>query len=457
MELANHEGNTMNKDFYALKRFFNAFEPFQPLQAGDPLYVDCRNVRGDSDIEEELGREILYSNSGISCQLYAGHRGGGKSTELLRLKQYLERHGCFVVYFDATDQDIDIQDAQYTDVLLACTRHILENLKNANPKPLLNWLQERWEDLKDLASTKIILEDTSIEIQMQQFAKLTANLRAVPSLRHKIRQKVEPYTTTLLKALNDFINDAKQNLPAGYSELAVIADSLDRIVPVIQEDGRSNHEHIFIDRCEQLKALDCHIIYTVPISLLYSNRAGDLRHNYGDDEVLPMIQVRTRQGEIHQQGLNKMREVVDRRFQFVNRNYPIKGYLFQNSEILDEICLMSGGHIRELLLIIRAAIRRSNSLPISAQATQRAIIEARYTYRRTIEAEQWSALAKVARTKRIINDNLHRSLLFNRCILEYYDPNQAKYNSNKKSNSRWYDVHPLIRDIDEFKLALSKG
>ncbi|WP_353736013.1 MULTISPECIES: hypothetical protein [unclassified Okeania] len=46
----------------------------------------------------------------MTCQLYAGHRGAGKSTELLRLKQYLESQKIFVVYFAADEQDIDAED-----------------------------------------------------------------------------------------------------------------------------------------------------------------------------------------------------------------------------------------------------------------------------------------------------------------------------------------------------------
>lgn len=169
----------MANDLELLKKIYNAFDPFRPLPAGDPVYVDCREVRGDGDILVELGREILLSDR-RTCQIYGGHRGGGKSTELLRLKKYLEDNGCFVVYFAADEEDIDPEDAQYTDILLACTRHLLEELKNANPQPLLNWLQERWQSLRDLALTEIALESLSVEGQISQFAKITGNLRAVP-------------------------------------------------------------------------------------------------------------------------------------------------------------------------------------------------------------------------------------------------------------------------------------
>jgi len=48
----------------------------------------------------------------------------------------------------------------------------------------------------------------------------------------------------------------------------------------VAADRRSNHEEIFIDRSEQLKALDCHIIYTIPFAILFSKWANDLNQNY---------------------------------------------------------------------------------------------------------------------------------------------------------------------------------
>jgi hypothetical protein len=121
---------------------YNAVDPFKPLEPGDPAYVDCEAERGDANVILDLGPEILRS-ARYTCQLYAGHRGAGKSTELLRLKADLEAKGCFVVYFAAVgeDGDIDPQDVQYTDILLACARHLLESLKQADPTPLVNWFR----------------------------------------------------------------------------------------------------------------------------------------------------------------------------------------------------------------------------------------------------------------------------------------------------------------------------
>lgn len=51
----------MTQDFQFLKRLYNAFDPFRPLPAGDPAYVNCNSVRGDGDILVGVSREILMS------------------------------------------------------------------------------------------------------------------------------------------------------------------------------------------------------------------------------------------------------------------------------------------------------------------------------------------------------------------------------------------------------------
>lgn len=432
-----------------LKNLYNAFDPFSPLRAGDPQYVDCREVRGDGDIIEDLGRKIKLSQR-MTCQLYAGHRGAGKSTELRRLQEYLQNQGCFVVYFAADEQDINPEDTEYTDILLACTRHLLEELRKANSKPLRDWMRDMWEDLKDLALTEVSFETLSLELQIAQFAKLTANVRTVPSLRQKIRDKINPHTTTLIKALNEFIVDAKQNLPDKSSQLAVIADNLDRIVPFSQDGKRSNLDEIFLDRTEQLKALDCHVIYTIPISMVYSNRATELINNYNDPQVLPMIMVHNPDGSTNEAGLAKIKELIEKRVKQVNPNQSLERGLFDSRETLERLCLMSGGHVRNLLLMMQEAITRTEDLPITAKAAQRAITQARDVYRRTPEEGEWQILAKVSQTQRILNDEQHRNLLFSRCILEY------RYYDEEGEMQPWYDVHPLIKGIKQFKDCLAQ-
>lgn len=352
-----------------------------------------------------------------------------------------------MVYFSAEDEDINPEDVEYTDILLACTRHLLEGLKTADPKPVLNWLKDRWQALSDILQTDITFDKLSAEAQIQQLAKVTASIRAQPSQRHQIRQKLNPHTETLIAALNQFITDAKTKLPAGKNKLVVIADGLEKITLISGDNGRSNHDGIFVDRAEQLKSLDCHIIYTVPISLVLSDRASDLMEIYScAPQVLPMITIRTRDNQPYPDGLAKLKQIIRERIYSIPkaRGLSLEAEVFDDPATLEQLCCITGGHVRNLILLMQTAINyNEDTLPIRATAVQQAIRQLRKTYRDTVNADQWVLLAKVAQTKRIPHDTQHRSLLFTRCLLEYQDDEE-----------KWHDVHPILRDVPEFKDAV---
>jgi hypothetical protein len=430
-----------------LSKIYNAFDP-APLPANSKLYVDCKAVRGGSDVLVELGRTIQFSDR-PTCQLYTGHRGGGKSTELLRLKQDLENKGCTVVYFSAEDEDVNPEDVEYTDILLACTRHLLEQVKVADPKPVLSWLRERGQMLTDVLLTDISFADPKAEVGIKEFAKITSSIRTQPTQRTKLRELLNPYTEKLVDALNAFIADAKLKLPQDKQRLVVIADGLEKVTLVTKDRGRTNHDEIFIDRAEQLKGLDCDVIYTVPISLVLSSRASDLMEIYScAPHVLPMVMTETRQNELNPVGIEILKSIVGSRMWSIEdaKGLSLETEIFDSPETLNRLCLMSGGHVRNLVLLVQTAIKynEEESLPIEASALGQAIRQLRKTYRDTVDEDQWRLLATVHRAKQIPNDDAHRSLLFTRCLLEY------------REEESWHDVHPVLREVPEFKAALNQ-
>ena len=123
--------------------------------------------------------------------------------------------------------------------------------------------------------------------------------------------------------------------------------------------------------------------------------------------------------------------------------------VFVSSEVLDRLCLMSGGHVRLLMKMIQKAIDWTEDLPISKQAVNTAIEEAKNDYRNTIFEHQWPLLREVAATKQIPNhesDREYQRLLASSCILQY-----RYYDENDKLQ-HWYDVHPLVKDLEKFSL-----
>jgi predicted AAA+ superfamily ATPase len=65
-------------------------------------------VRGNEDTVAQMFKTISYSDKQTN-QLFTGHRGCGKSTELLRLKARLEEAGFCVIYFEV-DEYLDPND-----------------------------------------------------------------------------------------------------------------------------------------------------------------------------------------------------------------------------------------------------------------------------------------------------------------------------------------------------------
>ena len=155
----------------------------------------------------------------------------------------------------------------------------------------------------------------------------------------------------------------------------------------------------------------------------------------------------------YEAGLAKIKELIEKRVKQVYANQSLETGLFDSRETLERLCLMSGGHVRNLLLMMQEAITRTEDLPITAKAAQRAITQARDVYRRTPEEGEWQILAKVSQTQQILNDQQHRDLLLNRCILEYRHYNKE---DEEVEIVPWYDVHPLIKGIKQFKDCLAQ-
>ena len=456
-------------DKHLLRDLFNRFDPFRPLRPRDyntdhPAYVNCQDVRGDEDILRGIGKKILNFAGPASCHLYTGHRGGGKSTELYRLKSYLEKNGFLVIYLNS-DEDLDLQNVQHTDILLACTRRIIEELESSSIRPnaLLTWLRERGEELKNFGLSEVDIEGLSLEQQVFPGSKIVANIKTSANNREKIRKQVEENIVTFNEALNEFIEEAQQKLPNGKSRLVVIVDNLDRIPIKRNSDGSNNLDEIFIEHSVQLKSLNCHLIYTVPISLVYSRNAENLKNDYGNTEVLPMIMVQDKEGKIHQAGIDKIKELIQERIDYVvNRLTEKKRFLsidnrspsilsladiFDETTTLDRLCGVTGGHLRAVMILMQESINLIERLPITHKAVERAIAISRNTYNNTVDAQDWDKLAEIAKSKKIVNEEQYRQLLFDRCVLEYREVDSQKI---------WHDVHPLIKELDEFKEACQR-
>src|SRR5213080_327128 len=100
-----------------LKRIYGELDD-RPLKPGDPRYQPTYTHPGCEDPMQILQNCIEFAG-GESLNLFSGFRGSGKTTELFRLRESLEKSGHVVLYADALEYinpavPIDISDLLVT-------------------------------------------------------------------------------------------------------------------------------------------------------------------------------------------------------------------------------------------------------------------------------------------------------------------------------------------------------
>ena len=442
--------------------FYQACNPSNTLNMENAkdrrYYINFSDVRG-SQIIEEMQRTIvrLYPNQ-PTCQLFTGHIGCGKSTELLRLKYQLEQQDFHVVYFESS-QDLVMADVDITDILLAIAYQVSKSLEKAQVnlqdkglkafmKGIVEFLQQtEFSGELSLPGFGNIKASTEGKFSISSgIGKLTANIKNSTKLRHRLRQYIEPRTDTLLEEINEqlllpAIEELKLQDKKG---LVVIVDNLDRIDNK-PKAGSTQPQYLFIERGEQLKRLNCHVIYTIPLVLTFSNEFNRLRNRFGvEPKVLPMVQVQLRNGDKCEQGIDLLRQLVlakafskekpEQRLNFVEE-------VFDNSDTLEHLCKISGGHIRNLLVILYSCLQKKDP-PISYFCLRDVIRRQKDNQIRAITDDEWILLRQVAQDKQVKGVEEYQTLVRSMFVFEYQD-----------EQGGWFGVNPIFSDAKQLKAS----
>jgi len=442
-----------------IKAFHLACDPSRTLDITVPedkkVYIDFSPVRGEQVIEG-IGDNIAeWSPDQPSCQLFTGHIGCGKSTELLRLKSLLEAKGFQVVYFDSS-RYVNIGDVDVSDILISIIRQISEDgdLEKMIPEPpVKGYFQTIADGIK-----KILPEDTSVTLpgletvgvpirMLKTFAEWLKKAKESPDFRSRLRDYLEPKTDKILDGMNEELLDpvVARLKKEGKNGLVVIADGLDKIERSRSPGEKTRAEYLFSDRAEELKRLNCHLIYAIPFELVFSQEIGHISNRFGaDPHVLPMIPVLQRDGNEEERGMELLRQMVTVRAFPDESGKQAKNRLseiFEEEEILNQLCRVSGGHPRNLMRLVRECIRKKKSLPLSADALEDVIRENKNKASLPLSGVEWELLREVKASKNIQEYEKYHSLLRNHFVLEYRD-----------KDGSWFDVNPILTGARELNV-----
>ncbi len=427
-----------------LQRFYQACSP-SPLNFGDAqarkYYIDFSSVRG-GNIIKELGRTITrLSPDKPTCQLFTGHIGCGKSTELQKLKTELKQQGFHTVCFESS-QVLEMADVDVTDILLAIARQVYDSLEAIQIKLRPGYFVNLFREIGDILQTPVEISDVEFSVGI---AKITSKTKDSPKLRGQLRQYLEPRTNGILEAINqEMLAPAIEKLKAkGKKGLVVLIDNLDRLDNSVKPTGNRQHEYLFVDRGDQLNQLHCHVIYTVPLFLIFSNALGRLTNRFGrDPKVLPMVPVQLRQGDECKEGMALLQQMVlARAFPDANpvQRMDLISDVFDSLDTLERLCRVSGGHARNLLTLLSRCLERDDP-PLSRDCIEGVIRQRRNELTLAITEDEWKWLREVAQQKSLRGEEKYQTLVRDMFVFEYRD-----------SEGSWFDINPILAEAKEFQ------
>lgn len=438
----------------------------QPLDYGDRRYVDLTPGHGSRDMQRLRLRleRIAEGNEALPRfvkMVFTGHRGCGKTTELLRVEHDFSK--VFYPMHIELDENL-LENFDYTLLLLWLSEFVVRDF-DAKGRPLDPRIVDevaRWFETK----TEVRIDDEVLNAQLKAggeakagagvpgfglkiFARMKSEVTGSLTRRQEISRTLQHFARELVDKVNLLLEHAsrklkEQGLP---HRLLIVHDNLDRL------NGETART-LFEDYGDLLRALSAHIIFTAPISLKLA--PFSVSSVFPDFYALPMVKIIDREtGEPKEEGLATLKGLLEKRVACDR--------VFADDQACIDVCRFSGGSVRDLVRLLGYATEHAEvdgKSAIDCAAVARAVDDMRNEYRRILIPERlyYRRLARI----HLHRDDGYRGddagtpeaatgereffaeLLLNGAVLEY------------NGDEPWYDVHPAVQRIRAFRHAVEQ-
>jgi hypothetical protein len=428
----------------------------EPLSPGDPRWYDFTALRGGSAVIAELADTLEQRLGELEFHqcLLCGHRGSGKSTELLGLKSWADKNN-FLCVWVAVDLYFDLAELQYSDLFLLAAESVEREMRKQGLELPSEKLQDvvKWfaevtkEDLQKVQSELKVEAGAEagggFSLLGKLFAKFSASVLAGSEHHKKIRQELRQSPNVLISLTNDLLKSANEMLVQNGREQGILLlfDNLDRYRAEVIDD-------LLLKGGGLVRRLGCHAIFTMPVELRCS-----AEQTYWDQfdatVILPMLALRKRHDGWDETVASSGYDGggVDEMVQALRRRVDIDA-LFEDPQDAVLLVKLSGGCMRDLLHLVDTSRQKSRSslrdMPrkFTREGVHQAILEYRFQITEGLLTNDYHRLVGIARRApeaQIFDEHALR-LLSRRRILLYRD-----------RENRWFDVHPLLIEDEGFR------
>lgn len=367
--------------------------------------------------------------------LFGGHIGCGKSTELRDFSLLFARS--YTVSHLEITKTLDINNLRFSDLLIALAHDLIKTFQRQDLSlqpdavfvdPVVNWFetrivkQERFKDLEGEVKTEVKASG-SIPFLASLLATISAKVRGGVSYREELRNEVRNGFSQLLGHFNALIAHANDLLARqSCGPLLFIIDGTDKL-------AREDSDTFFNADIHQLLQIETNLVVCAPISvLLESSVVGQRFHRV----QLPMV-------KIFNEDETPRTAEEDALIELVLKRMPLN--YFDDRETVRYLVRHSGGHVRDLLRLVRECFSYLDAAPITQSVAEQAVRNLAAQYQRLVDNEDWADLVKIDRslgTEKGRTKNRLR-MLYELVLLEF--------------NSYWWRSHPLVRTLPAYTNA----
>lgn len=416
-----------------VSEIINAFSP-APLQIEQMAEFYCEDTmeyrtsdKYNSPIEDIF--DICRNPEGHSACLLLGHRGCGKSTELNRMTERLAENGYYVRTVNCST-DLDLFNIVYSDLFILMGEALLniaKELECSIEDEVLGKIKNFWMEGTEMVTAQeavaasfeagMSVENKGILASILNiFAKIKTDLKFNEETRKEYRRKISVRSSEWIGILGHVAEEITKK--AEGKRPIIIFEDLDKLNP---EDAWK----VFYNYAAILSGMKFPVIYTFPIGLSYDERFSAME-SYFVTKTLPMIKIETIKGEPFQDGIDIIREIVEKRADMA---------LFE-ADVLEKLIQYTGGSLSDLFHVINASAKRAerrNSESISMEDAEYALEEVKTSLTRRIEEKEYPFLVNIynGNKERIEDKGMLLKMLQASVVLEY-------------NGKRWHNVHPLV-------------
>lgn len=450
----------MNKA-YRIEEIDQAVNKFEPVPYGHTFYTNFEGVRGEFQMQalcrrlnvRREGQEYIFdadlNRRNKALIFLAGMRGTGKTSELAKYARLLNGPKCFLTVVCNIDQELDMDQVQYMDVLIFQLQKLIERAEEVGleldekiVRSMRQWFEDRVREvnrtLKTSGNAEIELDTDAktsaggqiLKVLLGLTLKIKAGLTGSVERAHRIREAFKNNFTDYAPKFNEFIEEVNKRLrDKGIArEVLFIVDGLEKTFSAEQR------RKLILEESNRILKIKANTIFTLPVELV-SEQA--VISQFSDVIIFPFIKVEERDGTPVADAIERYKEFVYKR---------IDASLFTSEDVVVKAIRYSGGSPLQLLRLLEMA---NWSLPedqrqINMEAIDRAIQRLANEIGRNVEEQEIAHLKRLEKDladgKAIGYRKELQPLLEKNYVFEYNDGSYKAINPLLKA-SIYYQQH----------------